>query len=111
MTRESQPHDHRSSDRAARSSGATLPDRAILGPADDHRLDRIVGRLNHNLSDRSVQSAAIANEQGSAFVCDSADRCIEITRTPAGFNIAGARDTRWAGLVATVLARHGGETP
>ncbi len=59
----------------------------------------------------AVQAAAIVSDDGFAFVCDSSDRCIEIARTPAGFEIAGACDTRWAGIVATVLARHGGEAP
>jgi hypothetical protein len=58
----------------------------------------------------AVQAAAVAVETGTAYVSDSADRCIQITRTPAGFTIAGARDTRWAGTVATVLSKHGGAT-
>ena len=59
----------------------------------------------------AVQAAAVAVETGTAYVSDSADRCIQITRTPAGFTIAGARDARWAGTVATVLSKHGGATP
>ena len=56
----------------------------------------------------AVQAAAVANDDGGiAYVSDSADRCLEITRTPAGLQVAGACDTRWAGIVANVLNRHG----
>ena len=59
----------------------------------------------------AIQAAAVAVETGTAYVSDSADSCIQITRTPAGFTIAGARDTRWTGTVAIVLSKHGGATP
>jgi hypothetical protein len=59
----------------------------------------------------AVQAAALATETGTAYVVDSADKCLQITRTPAGFIIAGASDTRWAGIVATVIQRQGGVTP
>ena len=95
-------------------------DPAIVPPGRAARLfpiepssDRltIIDSTGSSVASTTTSAIAQCKQQGSAFVCDSADRCIEITRTPAGFNIAGARDTRWAGLVATVLARHGGETP